>query len=486
MRKAFYISVFLMLGFCNMNAQRFALLRTDVDTARANFVTATFSFGIDIKLDSIRKCLGFSFQIQYDQVNYIKFSNCKIIDFPKSSELVYINQADENSNTGTLYIAASPKNPKDTLGIDNPKTVHIEFTVSQTAPHLQNLNFQFLKSEAVVYTDSGRVRVKLPNSLFTYKIHGFINIYPGDADNNLMVDNQDFTTIIQFLGLGINTKASRSYRRQNASTLWFPQRVLAWDEVAATYADCDGNGRITTVDMLVARMNFKKIHSEAQKSKNETQSLNKTEHKSLLTSNSVLLPVYAECPMPFIGTAGTISYADLDNDFDVIGLSDGNMFKGNGNFLWYSISKDTKTIEFAYITDDDNAAAVKSGILLNLVAEPKAGSGTNNCLPKLLECTASNNVTMFPLNQITDVLETPASDAEYTVSDKGEYFEITLNNGIQSVESVNIYNLLGESIPTQINFSDNSNVIYINKIALSEARYFIKITTPEKIIRICL
>ena len=55
--------------------------RTDVEGKNANFITATYEFGIDIYIDDIDHCSNVAFELFHNQVEHIQLSH-----FEKSTD----------------------------------------------------------------------------------------------------------------------------------------------------------------------------------------------------------------------------------------------------------------------------------------------------------------------------------------------------------------------------------------------------------------
>jgi hypothetical protein len=90
------------------------------------------------------------------------------------------------------------------------------------------------------------------DSIFLYLIRAYVSpravtylaVYPGDANNDGIVDSRDVLPIGQYYG-------STGPARQNSSLSWTSQQVLSsWSPSAAAYADCDGNGKVDENDVL--------------------------------------------------------------------------------------------------------------------------------------------------------------------------------------------------------------------------------------------
>jgi ligand-binding sensor domain-containing protein len=85
-------------------------------------------------------------------------------------------------------------------------------------------------------TDSGIFRSALPGTIVA-------EIYPGDANNDGVVDVRDILPIGRYFGMAGPV-------RQNGSDNWTAQPlVTAWNSFNACYADCNGDGRVDTEDV---------------------------------------------------------------------------------------------------------------------------------------------------------------------------------------------------------------------------------------------
>ncbi len=84
------------------------------------------------------------------------------------------------------------------------------------------------------------------------------NIWPGDSNNDLTVDNYDILNI----GLGIPTAG---VVRPAASLTWVAQNCTDWpnsfiNNLNFNWADCDGNGTIDSTDLSAVHLNYGQNH----------------------------------------------------------------------------------------------------------------------------------------------------------------------------------------------------------------------------------
>ncbi|MCX7909436.1 MAG: dockerin type I domain-containing protein [Ignavibacteria bacterium] len=258
MKRVLYIVILFIST--NLFGQEILIVRTDVDSTRKSFVTATYNFSFKIVLKDVLNCTSVSFVLRHNQPEFIKFSNFKPYEFSKNgSVFVYpwLNPID-----GYVRIYSGILNG-DTIGgkgINNPEVIEFEFTVSPDAPSNSIVEFYFEDAEAVVTENNIGKIIKLKSKPTLYNVHGYVNVWPGDANNDGVVNINDVSTVALFLGYGPNKPNFRSFQRIHSSTNWFPQSCLAWDSLASTFADCNGDGEVTINDMLIIPLNFGKTH----------------------------------------------------------------------------------------------------------------------------------------------------------------------------------------------------------------------------------
>jgi len=242
--------------FSTSFAQKIRITRTDVEPVRFGFVTATLKFGFDIYIDDIQDAKGVTFTLEHTKQDVIQFSGYSNGDFPEKGTIV--------TNTpfptrASLSVAALSGLQTTDPGVDTPFAVHLEFVVTPTAKHLDNARFTFSNIRAIVGPDS---LVIIPDSIIDLTINGFINVYPGDANFDGVVNSLDYAEIAFYTGAGSANSTVRGFKRKNASAIWNPQPALAWDSAQVTDVDCDGSGDINLSDMLVIATNIEKRHTD--------------------------------------------------------------------------------------------------------------------------------------------------------------------------------------------------------------------------------
>jgi len=251
-------------------SQEIIIERTDVDTSRKSFVTATMNFRITVKLNNVNNCTGISFVLRHNQSNYVKFSNFKPSLFSRGGSCFVYSWANPLDGIERIYTGILSGDTIGGKGFDNPEAVEFEFSVDPNAPNGGIVEFLFEDAEAVVTKNNIGEIIKLKSQPYLFNIHGFVNVWPGDTNNDGIVNINDVSVVGLYLGYGAKKGNFRSFKRLEASTKWFPQSCLAWDSLAITYADCDGDGEITINDMLVIPLNFGKTHTFIKETTSES------------------------------------------------------------------------------------------------------------------------------------------------------------------------------------------------------------------------
>ncbi|MBN1561762.1 DUF1080 domain-containing protein, partial [candidate division KSB1 bacterium] len=89
----------------------------------------------------------------------------------------------------------------------------------------------------------------------TVTIESGVLVWPGDADNSGRVNIFDINPIVA------NYWGKTGPARPNASYNWAAQSCPPWNPVAATFADCSGEGVISIFDINPVIINFNKTHA---------------------------------------------------------------------------------------------------------------------------------------------------------------------------------------------------------------------------------
>jgi len=470
MQKKYIILIILALSFVELTAQSLKIVRTDVDTTRSNFVTATFLFGFDIYLEDVENCRGISFRMDYDQIDFVHFSEYAMDDFGEKPLAVVHNKLDNLAKKGSLYVGIGTNDSINAKGIDNPKVIHLEFGVSQSVAHDEELTIDFENIYAVVTSDTGRSIINIQKEPIIYNIHSFVDVWPGDSDDNGEVDENDFIAINYYMGYGSATKNMRSFKRRSASTIWAPHKVLAWDAIDATFADCDGNGDVTTTDLLVVNMH---LPNRIEKSDESPLSTIFNE-PSYSKSGTHAIPIYLDKSEPYNGVAGKVSWNHFPESVKVLGLERGDIFDGDNSFFLSYVNEEENNAQIAFIETDRNDFNDSEGVLAYLIVEnghPNLSVNTEQLLG------SSPFGYLFPINSITNVFDD--SDKLTCVKLIQEVDNINIISNCHKIHTVAIYDIMGKPI-IDIESSDiNPYELLFNSYDLATGLYYAVVQTEN-------
>ncbi len=452
-------------------------MRNDADTTRAHFVTATFRFGFDVKLSDVKGCNGVSFELRFSNAQYVRYSGYSGGDFGERG-IVVIDRSDVSTGDGRLHIGVLSGNPAGSAGKDDPIAIRLDFVVTPDAPHGNVSTFSFVSAKAVVNSDSGSV-IDLRSDNVALAIRSYIDIWPGDANNDGKVNTNDISTIGSFLTNSDNQGPYRGFKRQPASTYWTPQTALAWDSVLATSADCDGSGEVTLNDILVVQLNFYRERTITKITPDETQSLSPyiNPKPMQIPLTAVKIPVFCNVDRPFIGAAARIAWNESNDNSRILGIEPSEAF--SGDILCYSRVNNEQ--QFADIAIGTINAGKKVPDTYQVI-EPS----DRFILCYLIVDSLRSDV--FPLQMLQHPTGITASGQFFPIktaplsvdkTEGGAPFSAKECNGKIIVEtdrpqtlSVTLYNVLGEKIgaPQIVNCTSSSTEISLPPI-LSGAYY---------------
>jgi hypothetical protein len=466
------ISVILLIS-ADLQAASIRIARNDVDSSRADFITAGYTFSFDILLDSLDNFNGASFELNWDRPDYIFFSEWQIGKIGEKS------QAFVEKYPGKLIVAVSTGLPLIESHFANSSIISLKFVVLQNAMNLDSVKFTFQKPTASATIDTQPQLLPLEHLPFVFKIHSYIEVFPGDADGNGIVDHLDYSNVMLNLGLGSESQHSRTFKRLYPSIFWVPQKVLVWDLPDATYADCDGNGEITMKDMLVVSYNLGKTTNQIGKVQTPAQSnspIIKSTYK-VNSENNIILPINFQTDRKFLSAYIKIQLTD-------------NLINNLSDTFIHSIFNENNEISFSKIvgnylyiflgTSDRSMNLINSGEIARLIFNEN-GEVSANGISSIEGEAIDESGNIFPIDfqisqQRTSIADI-TDDNLFNINVQSNSLEISapINTNIQSVE---IYDILGRLIASQENIP-NPNSIIINLPNSKTQILFVAISTNQ-------
>lgn len=446
MTRRFFAVLLLLLSWQITYGQRITMLRSDVDSSRSSFITATYNFRIIVKLDSVKNCTGASFILWHNQSNYVIFSNYRVFDFSENGSSFVYSYTDFTKEIEYLYIGLLSGDTIGSMGWDSPRLIEIEFSVLPNAPHSGVVSFGIDNPEAVLSTDSGGKLVQLKNVMYDFNIHSFVEVWPGDANNDGKVSIDDVTRVGLYLGYGSRKPNFRSFKRPEASTNWTVQKCLAWDSAVVTFADCDGDGEITLNDFLVIPLNFGKSKSlPALDSVPET----------IIIGNSEKFPSPSGIPVKVFSTREVLAIAgELAFDFSEekrISIFSNKAIEKNSLFY---VNTTSDRIIFTIASLQENMT------LNNLVVGYVVGNAEEISFPIIVKAISPNG-------EIFEAYLLPEETTEVPFTDESS----NILNNIIFPTNLKVYSLIGEEVLSDEIKSERELFVKIN--LLQSGRYLL-------------
>lgn len=442
------VTILLVMANNILNSQTIKILRNDVDSSRANFITAGHLFSIDILIDGLDSVSSASFDLNFTQANYISFSDAVHTDFGQGGRKpVVIHRVDTLNNQGNLYIGVIAADTLGGRGFDNPIVITLEFVVAPNAPNGLVTTFSFNKPQAVVSSGNiGELIKPLESESRDFIIHGYLQVWPGDADNDGEVTSMDVTQIGRYIGYGTSKHFQmRSFKRRNASTIWLPQYCMGWDSVEVTFADCDGNGDVTVTDQLIVAINFFKTHSGSTTNYlpkiKEIEDVEEIESDDPTGINYNYSDIYLKSDVLFYSASGTIKWHSTDGYSTVVGVERGDIFSES-----YFYNKLDENDDFLYhisnLQLNTNKELKMNGSFcrFKIIGNPDNIVFTNDIWG------VDENDNIFKLVSFSDVDENLINSNDYDLNFKNGNLSIISNSNSQIQNDVKIYNLKGDLI----------------------------------------
>ncbi len=392
---------------------------------------------------------------------------------------------DPVSDVARIVVEAGTGQPASLASPTSPKIIHLEFVVRPNAVHGEVVEFYLQKVRATIFRDT-IIELLIPTTpKFTYKVHSYISVWPGDTDNNGMVDDIDFALISKYLEEP--KQKMRAFKRNPTSTLWKPQQVIAWDTLAATYCDTDGNGVITNSDHLVVVYNMDSVWNINHKSNINYPILTvgsaiQFNNKTLYKENCIYVPVNINnTSNSIIAAAGTFDIKSLEEStttnnskYKLHGIQRTDYFGAEEKTYCY-INQDSTWINFVIrgVVNKNNfsfnGSEESKQPLFYLIFEPKTDEFDMFCIEDIkiqdfVGITEDNSIIDLEQeysnsNIERDVFSTFSNNCIINYSDK--------NLGIASkeiIKSIKIINYIGETVADYSAIGDYATNFKLNNI----------------------
>ncbi len=286
-----------------------------ITPSTATMQPAGAEFNVDIIVGSASKpvtnLFGVSFELGYsttylDYVSYDKSSS-----FLGSDLLEFVNPDDPN---GKVAIGLTRRGT--TTGVSGyGSVIKIKFKSLQTTP--VNTQISFAIHNATANDPNGNAIGLTPGSLTITITSGGITVWPGDTNNDRIVNQADV------LPLGVYWNKTGPRRTCHANeTQWIAHTATPWTPEAATYADANGDGVVNQADVLVIGLNWGKTHTMVKpfdENEDEPSGVIAGTLIPKLTYNAdrkeICLDIHAEGVSDLFGLAFEVNYPQQDLSF---------------------------------------------------------------------------------------------------------------------------------------------------------------------------
>ena len=202
----------------------------------------------------VQDLFGVSYNLTYGPTQYVSVvqptsENIKIGDF-LGTDVVHFEQDD-----GAGIVSAGITRKSGAGGVSGAgELLLVQFHVDENTP--EDIELSFSLSDVSANTETGST-VELQPRTLVLTINNGVPVWPGDTNNDGIVDEKDILPIGQYWNAAGEPRAE-------ISMLW--QEYMCpeeWTPKAATYVDCNGSGVVEAADVLAIGLNWHKTHSVA-------------------------------------------------------------------------------------------------------------------------------------------------------------------------------------------------------------------------------
>ncbi len=214
-------------------------------------------FPLEIRLEKLSRFLPnlskIKFSVRFSNPNWIQSVPKQIEpgDYFGPADAIYFDPLEQSPGRITIETGRKDGNAaSDTSGI----VARIDFYTDLYTPDSTVVLCIF---DNVSASDATNQPVHLNQEKISLTIRG-IEVWPGDTNNDGVVDHFDLLPIGQCYG-------QKGPVRTNAGTSWRAQYCTRWKPLEATYSDANGDGLVDNQDAAVIDRNWKKNHGRLEK-----------------------------------------------------------------------------------------------------------------------------------------------------------------------------------------------------------------------------
>jgi len=187
-----------------------------------------------------------SFELLYTNTSIIDYDSYQVGNFLTGAQATVIPDDPNGKVSVSVYRTTGGDSGYGTV-------IQLKFKVLNSALTGQKIDWSFAGVQA---NNSSGVVITLDPQVSSTEIAGLL-VWPGDANNNGVVNIFDINSVV-----AIHWNKTGPIR-PNASTQWIGQPCPPWNPPEATYADCNGSGKVDIFDINSVIINFGKTHSSS-------------------------------------------------------------------------------------------------------------------------------------------------------------------------------------------------------------------------------
>ncbi len=226
--------------------------------------TAGSEFWVYVKVGNnnnpVANLFGVSFVLNFTHTDYLDVvapvSNNVLKGAFLGSDVVLQQSVDEAS--GKVSVGISRKQGQ--AGVNGSGIVaRVKFLVRSNLPANDTLiTFSISEVNAIAPTRTPLALLPLSKQVTINTINNLdsVTVWPGDTNNDAIVNQNDVLPLGQFWSLSGPARA-------NATMDWAGQSSASWTTLKATYADATGDGKIDQADALPLGVNWGNTHATA-------------------------------------------------------------------------------------------------------------------------------------------------------------------------------------------------------------------------------
>ncbi|MDI6792995.1 MAG: FG-GAP-like repeat-containing protein [bacterium] len=189
----------------------------------------------------VKDLFGLSFKLNYTHPGIIKADTSSAGDF-LGPGVVFHAEADDAS--GQVGLGISRKLGSD--GVEGSGIVaRVEFRLTGIIPSGEVIEFNL--NDVTAFNTKGKpISLQPVGTVFE---SGIITVWPGDTNNDGIVDEKDVLPVGQYWHI-------EGPERYDGSMRWAAQSVMPWEIHESTYADANGDGIVDEKEILAIGLNW--------------------------------------------------------------------------------------------------------------------------------------------------------------------------------------------------------------------------------------